>query len=243
MELSMREEFCIAGSAVARLWSVLALLLCASVVASGCASTVPNRDPVGERFPTVAGQSLEGEEVTLPGDYAGDPTLLLIGYKQRTQFDIDRWLLGLLQAETPVEFLEVPTVDGMLPGLYADSIDEGMRGGIPSEDWGGVVTLYGDAAEEVVEFTGNEEPISARVVLLDAQGRVIWFHDQGFSPRVMLELDRRCRQLADAGDGAPARDAGGDDGSEDGGVEGDLDGEGSTETDGGAGDSSEAAAP
>ncbi len=178
--------------------SVLALLLALAALTGACSSPVPNRDPLGEPFPGVRGSSLEGDEVELPGDLAGAPAVLLLGYVQDAQFDADRWLIGLLQAETPVRFLEVPTIPGFAPGLFAGSIDEGMRSGIPSEDWGGVVTLYRDDAARVVALTGNERPRNMRVVLLDAEGVVRWFHDRGFSAGKLLELDAAARDLAGA---------------------------------------------
>ena len=62
-----------------------------------------------------------------------------------------------------------------------------MRRGIPEEDWGAVITVYGDAGE-IVRLTGNENPANARVLLLDETGKVIWYHDRGYSPRLVLEI-------------------------------------------------------
>jgi hypothetical protein len=169
------------------------------VVLTGCGSTYPNRNPVGETFPTVVGKSLKGEERSLPAAYAGRPVLLLVGYVQKAQFDADRWILGVLQAGLPVKVVEVPTIDGLFPRLFAGAIDDGMREGIPAEDWADVVTVYDDA-ERIVAFTGNEVPRNIRVLLLDADGKVMWFHDRGYSPRLPLEL---ARLLKDAS--TPAR--------------------------------------
>jgi hypothetical protein len=167
---------------------MLALVL--SFLASGCSSTVANRNPTGTVFPTVTGRVLDGGTVTLPDDLGDSerPVVLIVAYDQDAQFDVDRWLLGLLQAELDVAIYEVPTVKGLVPGLIADRIDEGMRSGIPEEDWASVVTVYDDA-EKIVAFTGNEDPLNARVMLLDDVGRVVWFHDDGYSARLVLELE------------------------------------------------------
>lgn len=165
-------------------------------LASGCSSPI-KVDPasvIGKTFPTVRGETLEKQPRTLPADLAGKPALLFVGYKQSTQFDIDRWMVGLLQLKTPVAFYEVPTIAGMVPGLFANQIDEGMRGGIPKELWAGVITVYGDA-EAIEAFTGTENPMPARVILLDAAGKVLWFHDRGFSPVLLQELDAKIRGL------------------------------------------------
>lgn len=173
---------------------IITILIALTLTA--CASKIPNRNPVGETFPTVQGASLEEEPIALPEDLKGKPAVLIVAYEQDAQFDVDRWLLGLMQLETPIEQLyEVPTVKGLVPGLIAGRIDEGMRSGIPEEDWASVVTVYDDA-EKIVAFTGNENDLNARVALLDASGEVVWFHDRGFSPRVAKELDAKVRGLS-----------------------------------------------
>ncbi|MCB1319222.1 MAG: hypothetical protein KDK34_03155, partial [Leptospiraceae bacterium] len=118
----------------------------------------------------------------------GRPILLLVGYVMETQFDLDRWLIGLVQTEAPIRFYEVPTVQGMIPGLFAERIDAGMRSGIPDEDESSVITVYTEDADRIIKFTGNENPRNARVLLLDGDGRVVWFHDSGFSASVLSTL-------------------------------------------------------
>ena len=174
-----------------------ALLASALLGLAACAAPAPNLDPTGAAFPSVLGTSLEGQDVRLPEALGGEPAVILVGYVQDTQFDLDRWILGLMQAETPVRILEVPTITGFFPGLIAGTIDDGMRSGIPQEDWGSVVTLYGDEAERVKALTGEESPRNGRVMLLDGEGRIVWFHDRGYSAGQLLALDERARSLVD----------------------------------------------
>ena len=164
--------------------------LVAILLLAGCSSSIENRSPTGERFPVVNGQSLDKEAVELPTDLAGRPAVLLVAYKQQAQFDVDRWLMGFLQAGTELAILEVPTIPGIVPSLASKWIDDGMRGGIPKEDWSVVVTLYGSAAAPVVELTGNENGQNTRVIVLDDSGDVIWFDDTGYAPRKVLEINR-----------------------------------------------------
>lgn len=167
--------------------ALLAVALAAVAATTGCTSPIPRRDPTGEPFPTVAGRSLADDPITLPDDLAGEPALLVVGYVQDAQFDIDRWLLGLIQGDVAVRTLEVPTVRGLVPGLIRGTIDGGMRGGIPEAYWGDVVTVYGDA-EAIAAFTGTERPRNARVLLLDPEGRVVWFHDEGYAAPLVPTL-------------------------------------------------------
>lgn len=174
---------------------MLTLIVCVLALGS-CRSTIANRDPSGEPFPAVIGESLDGRKVRLPDDVAGGPAVLLAGYVQDAQFDADRWLYGLLQAQLSVPIYEIPTIPGLFPRLLAGTIDSGMRSGIPSEDWATVVTIYGADAQKIVAATGNERPRNIRVLLLDAEGRVRWFHDRGFSAGKLLELEQAVAALA-----------------------------------------------
>lgn len=146
----------------------------------GCSTTYTNRNPVGEMFPTVSGESLEKIEVEMPQYFNGSKTILLLGYKQDSQFDIDRWLIGLDQTETKAKVYELPTIQGLFPRMFSTFIDNGMRKGIPKELWGGVITIYRDG-DIVQEYTGNENPNNARVLIIDENGKVIYFYDRGFS--------------------------------------------------------------
>lgn len=163
------------------------LILFVSILFIGCATTYTNRNPVGEMFPSINGESLEETEVEMPEYFKDSQVVLLLGYKQDSQFDIDRWLIGLDMTKTKVKVYELPTIQGMLPRMFSTFIDEGMRSGIPKELWGGVITVYADGAE-LQEFTGNENPNNARVLLLDNNGKVIYFFDRGFSVFAMNEL-------------------------------------------------------
>lgn len=165
----------------------IGVALLAVVGTSACGTVVERRDPSGERFPSVRGESLSGEVMQLPEDLAGAPAVLLVGYKQNAQFDLDRWILGLDQAGVKARAIEVPTIDGMVPGLFAGMINDGMRSGIPKEDWPAVVCVY-DEAEKIVNFTGDEGGNNGRILLLDAEGVVAYFHDRGYSVGSLNQL-------------------------------------------------------
>jgi len=167
------------------------ILLCGCGLSS---PQVPQVDPKGTVFPGIKGTSLEGKLTHMPEDYAGKPVVLIIGYLQKSQFDIDRWIYGILENNIGIRVVEVPTLPGLVPGMISNIIDNGMRGGIPKEDWGGVVTVYDDASK-IVDAIGNDNPQNGHVVLLGSDGRILWLHDRGFSPRILLDLKKRIAEL------------------------------------------------
>jgi hypothetical protein len=165
---------------------ILLIILFISL-ASGCSTQYKNQSLVGKSFPSVSGQSLEEETVNIPDDFNKKFTLLLVGYKQNSQFDIDRWLIGLDMTKTKVDAYEIPTIQGLFPRMFSTVIDNGMRKGIPKELWKGVITVYEDG-EKVQAFTGNEDPNNARVILLNKEGTILYFYDDGFSVSALNQL-------------------------------------------------------
>lgn len=147
---------------------------------SGCSTTYPNQKIVGKSFPSIIGTSLEKENVKMPEIFTDKLTLLLVGYKQDSQFDIDRWLIGLDMTGTTLPVYELPAIQGMFPRMFSTFIDNGMRKGIPKPLWKGVITIYKDG-ETVQQFTGNVNPNNARVLLINQAGKILFFYDQGFS--------------------------------------------------------------
>lgn len=153
----------------------------------GCSNHYVNQSHVGEKFPSVVGTSLDKDTVNIPEDFQAEHTLLLIGYKQNSQFDIDRWLIGLDMTDTQVAVYEIPTMQGLFPKMFSTTIDNGMRAGIPKPLWKGVITVYEDG-EKIQAFTGNNNPNNARVVLLNKQGIILYMYDAGFAVAALNDV-------------------------------------------------------
>lgn len=177
-------------------------VLAMSILAAGCGPmAIPDRDPVGDAFPAVSGESLAGLKIELPNHFLGQEALYLVGYVQQTQFDIDRWTIGLIDAQVAAKIVEIPAIPGLVPTAISGWIDDGMRSGIPEEDWPAVITLYGSDAHEVAKLTGTENPRNTRVLLIDDAGVVRWFWDQGFSASRLIELRGVINQLSNQDSG------------------------------------------
>jgi hypothetical protein len=152
-----------------------------------CSSTFPNNNVLNRTFPSVQGTSLNNKKWLIPQDFKMAKTILLLGYKMDSQFDIDRWLIGLEMKNAQTKVYELPTIKGLFPRFFKTKIDQGMRKGIPKELWGAVITIYKDG-ETLHKFTGNTFPNNARVILVDQNGEIIFFHDKGFSVSALNSL-------------------------------------------------------
>lgn len=178
---------------------VVALVIVAGLVLVGCQAPrhvpAPKASPVGQRMPTVSGKALDGTAMTLPQDLTGQPAVILVGYVQAAQEDIDPWLAGLKERGTPARVIELPTIPSRFWTAFSGMIDGGMRNGIAKPQWGSVMTLWGASADPLVAFLGNDNPRLGRVLLLDRQGTVVWLHDRGFDAARLAELDAAARKL------------------------------------------------
>jgi len=109
------------------------------------------------RFPAIAGRSLLGAELRLPGDLPAERTLVVIAFRQRHQACVDRWIARAVAAGVP------PTIrgaTGRLPRAVVELpvlatrwrpvrrfIDGGMATGIGDPDiLARTITLYTDTA-------------------------------------------------------------------------------------------------
>lgn len=167
------------------------VLVLLSLVLQSCANyDYPSQVVVGEDIIQFEGESLAGEPTAIPQAFSGHSTLLLFGYVHKSQFDIDRWLIGLDQTNTQVAVYEIPTIKGMFPQMFSTVFDDAMREGIPKEIWKGVITVYKDG-DKVQKYTGNLKPKNARVLLLSPQGKVLHFYDRGFSVDALNALRKK----------------------------------------------------
>lgn len=152
-----------------------------------CSTKFPNQQILGKAFPQIQGESLLKKKVTLPDLTKGEQAIYLLGFIQKSQFDIDRWLIGLDMHSVSLPIYEIPTIKGLFPRLISKKINNGMRKGIPKELWSGVITVYNDG-EKLQRFTGNKTPNNARIMLLGPQGKIIYFNDEGFSIKALNDL-------------------------------------------------------
>lgn len=142
-------------------------------------------------FPTITAENLNKEKVTLPGDLAGKPALVLIAYQRQQQSNVDTWLgqMDAIEAAIPgVRIIETPTISSMKWGWFSGFIDGGMRSGIPDpQARARTITLYTNVGK-FNEALGIESTKTIYAVLLDEQGRVIEMIEGDFSVEKLDEL-------------------------------------------------------
>ena len=103
------------------------------------------------KMPTYHAETLSERKVTLPLDFPGNRTLLLVTFAQAQQKNMDTWVVGLGLLKSPMAWAVLPVIDKQNAFVQA-IINSGMRMGTQ------------DAAERdrtIPLFTSQEDFIAA----------------------------------------------------------------------------------
>ena len=147
--------------------------------------------PAGERdqaqspavFPAVAGRTLLGANVALPGDFPADRTLAVVAFQRGQQSRVDRWIeravgAGVPQTtrgatgSIPVAVLEVPVLSTQWRPVRR-FIDGGMTAGIGDPDvLARTITVYTDvgAFQRSLAIPGSND---VHALVVDRNGTIV----------------------------------------------------------------------
>lgn len=154
------------------------------------------KNVIGQRFPEITSRSLAGTVVTFPKTAKGKVTLICVAFVRRAQSMIDSWAQPFeleFGKDSRFTVYELPMISEAWKVL-SWMIDSGMRGGIPEEKHGNVVTFYGDYSG-YQEALGMEDTNFAYVFLLDPEGIVRWKGKGYSSPENVIELIETAKTL------------------------------------------------
>jgi hypothetical protein len=144
---------------------------------------------MGEELPMVAGVTLYGDQLELPGADAGKPRFLVFSFSKTAGADSRLWSkriaedLGSGGAASNYRIIVLDSV----PKLFRGMAVSGIKSGIPQALWDTTMLLYKDGAQwkERLGVTGDGY---SYVVLLDGAGRVRWMGAGPFSDSKYREV-------------------------------------------------------
>lgn len=166
---------------------VVAALACTAALTAcgGGGATEPPPGPVGQTFPGVTGEALSGEAVSIPGDYAGAPAIVLVAPSKESQADADKWIVAL-RPRKDVVFVETPVLGSLITRMMQGFINGKMRGGEPRDMWPRIVPMYKDG-DKLGEFFGDHGATLTYVVVIDGDGVIRAFSTSGFSDAALAD--------------------------------------------------------
>ena len=143
-----------------------------------------------DTFPRVTGINLLGDEVRLPDGFEGDINLVVVGFVQEHQKDIDTWIAalpGLLAAGSSLRLYEVPVIY-RASAPFRLWVNNGMHYGIPDPvARKRTITVYADQGK-FVESVGASGLDRIHALLVDKSGRIIWRTQGPADPTSIAEL-------------------------------------------------------
>ena len=155
---------------------VLGALTLTGCIPPGINSPVQSSGATGVAFPDVVGIDLEGEQVSLPGGFAGRRNLVAVAFERDQQAVVDTWITAmepLLARDRDLRLYEVPTIyeSSVLFRLW---VNNGMRAGIPDPAARRrTVTVYLDR-ERFTTALAIPDTREVHLLLLEADGRIVW---------------------------------------------------------------------
>lgn len=156
----------------------------------------PDIELIGKPFPQVSGNSLAGNEITLPDKAAGSITLITVAFLEEGQRYINSWSEPFLEryAGNPeVGYYEVPMMN--IPRPEAQKyIDSGMKAGLNADMHPKVVTYYGPLGS-YTSALGMSNMRSAYVFLLDKEGIIRYSGDGMMTDENWKELQSVINKL------------------------------------------------
>lgn len=157
-----------------------ALTLCLLALLGGCISagsnTAVTASPNAAVFPTVTGVNLHGDEVTLPGQLVGNPSLVIVAFEREQQDIINPWLPHFDELETELpnfHYYELPVINERTASERM-FINNGMRMGIPADAARArTITIYTDR-ERFIDAAGIPSMDTIYLFVLSQNGEILY---------------------------------------------------------------------
>jgi ATP10 protein len=147
------------------------IVFSAAVAASLCAVRLLAQ---AASMPTTVGETLSGKRIVLADAVRGHVAVLVAGFSHDGGMACGDWMKAIRTdpALSGVDVHQIAMLEGA-PGLIRGLIKSGMRKGMSSEDQQRSVVLTQDDKLWQKYFAVSNAQV-AQVMLLDAQGNVVW---------------------------------------------------------------------
>lgn len=109
-------------------WLNMLAWFAAVLVALTLAVAAPNESALMGKLPTVVAKRLDQQAVQLPGGFAAERTLALIGFSSKHRPDIESWIQGLqLDHDRSIPWVRMPVINDPGNPQARQALDEHLR--------------------------------------------------------------------------------------------------------------------
>jgi putative protein-disulfide isomerase len=143
---------------------------------------------LGMTFPELKAQTLAKQDIVLPKDVAGKPSIICIAFDGAVQNLIDTWATPLLEkySNNAINYYEVPMIKSGYK-LMRGVIDGGMRGGVAQNLHTNVATYYGGLSDYKTNLMMDDAK-NCYLFLLDKSGVIRYVSDNSADADKLAEL-------------------------------------------------------
>ena len=140
-----------------------------------------------QSIPTIEGETLAGNKVSLPAAAGGRPALLIIGFTRGSQDQTKAWSQRVRDRFPAWSIAVLEDVPRLMRGFVA----RGIKSGLPKEGHGRFVLVYqGEKQLKLAAAFGR--PDDAYLLVIDGMGAIRWnFH----GPVTDAAMDQLTRQF------------------------------------------------
>jgi hypothetical protein len=137
-------------------------------------------------FPPVQSRTLDGRAISLPADFPGERTLLILGFQRAQQPSIEAWAKGMHLEANHLPWLQLPVMDD--PNAIVRAIvNGGMKHAINRELWPHIVTLYTQKAA-FERTVGIDSEAAVHVLVVDRNGTILARVTGDYTPEAAAHL-------------------------------------------------------
>lgn len=159
----------------------------------GFAVAVPLRS---QQMPRIIGQSLSGNQVSLPSAAAGSVAIICIGFSHGSQSQLKAWAEGATKAigqDSRVVVYSVAVLEDA-PRWVRGMALRAMKSAVPPQEQARFLVVY-QGESELKRVTGFQRPEEAYVLLLDPKGDIQQVSQEPVSDAALEGLAARVRSL------------------------------------------------
>lgn len=130
---------------------------------------------VAQDLPTIAGESLAGHHVALPGAASGKVAVLILGFSKASKTPTSAWGQRIekdFAGTAHLVLYQLPVLEDV-PGFIRGMVISSMRKGVPEDHRDYFVpVLHGES--DLKKLVSYQEPDDAYLILLDRSGKIAY---------------------------------------------------------------------
>jgi len=146
-----------------------------------------------EQIPKTTGESLAGQQVTLPDSIKGHASVVIVGFSKSSQEAVKEWDKSARKGLGDIDVYQVAVLEDA-PSFVRGMIKHAMKSATPADRQSHFLVVVKGAAElkRAASFLQADEPY---VLLLNGSGEIVWKMHGAVSDPAVKELAMKAQAV------------------------------------------------